>query len=78
MVYPTSPQLAFLCAEKHWFDSFCSFFGIGVCLYNMDYLTSAVQTKPVTVSHRGVSTQNGAQNTLEALEKQAETIILIM
>ena len=44
----------------------------------MDYLTSAVQTKPVTVSHRGVSTQNGAQNTLEALEKQAETIILII
>ncbi len=35
----------------------------------MDYLTSAVQTNPVTVSHRGVSTQNGAQNTLEALEK---------
>ncbi|WP_442979449.1 glycerophosphoryl diester phosphodiesterase membrane domain-containing protein, partial [Salmonella enterica] len=32
---------------------FAVFFGIGVCLYNMDYLTSAVQTKPVTVSHRG-------------------------
>lgn len=48
---------------------FAVFFGIGVCLYNMDYLTSAAQTRPITVSHRGVSGNNSAQNTLEALEK---------
>lgn len=48
---------------------FAVFFGIGVCLYNMDYLTSAAQTRPITVSHRGVSGNNSAQNTLAALEK---------
>lgn len=48
---------------------FAVFFGIGVCLYNMDYLTSAAQTRPIMVSHRGVSGNNSAQNTLAALEK---------
>ncbi|MDT2837933.1 glycerophosphodiester phosphodiesterase [Enterococcus durans] len=48
---------------------FAVFFGIGVCLYNMDYLTSAAQIRPITVSHRGVSGNNSAQNTLAALEK---------
>ncbi len=48
---------------------FAVFFGIGVCLYNMDYLTSTAQTRPITVSHRGVSGNNSAQNTLAALEK---------
>lgn len=48
---------------------FAVFFGVGVCLYNMDYLTSASQTRPITISHRGVSASNGAQNTLKALEK---------
>ncbi len=48
---------------------FSIFFGVGVCLYNMDYLTSASQTRPITISHRGVSASNSAQNTLDALEK---------
>ncbi|EOB3454943.1 glycerophosphoryl diester phosphodiesterase membrane domain-containing protein [Enterococcus hirae] len=52
---------------------FAVFFGVGVCLYNMDYLTSASQTKPVTISHRGVSGGNSAQNTLAALEKTSRT-----
>lgn len=52
---------------------FCVFFGVGVCLYNMDYLTSAAQTTPLTVSHRGVSNQKGVQNTLPALEKTSQT-----
>ncbi|RCA10996.1 glycerophosphoryl diester phosphodiesterase membrane domain-containing protein [Enterococcus durans] len=52
---------------------FAVFFGIGVCLYNMDYLTSAAQTRPITVSHRGVSGNNSAQNTLAALEKTSAT-----
>ncbi|GMC10299.1 glycerophosphoryl diester phosphodiesterase [Enterococcus thailandicus] len=52
---------------------FCVFFGVGVCLYNMNYLTSAAQTTPLTVSHRGVSNQNGVQNTLAALEKTSQT-----
>lgn len=51
---------------------FSIFFGIGVCLYNMDYLTSAAQTRPITISHRGVSANNSAQNTLEALEKTSK------
>ncbi|HAQ6428817.1 TPA: glycerophosphodiester phosphodiesterase [Enterococcus faecium] len=66
---PQAPNLRFSALKNTGLTLFAVFFGIGVCLYNMDYLTSAVQTKPVTVSHRGVSTQNGAQNTLEALEK---------
>ncbi len=52
---------------------FSIFFGIGVCLYNMNYLTSASQTKPLTISHRGVSGKNGAQNTLGALEKTSKS-----
>lgn len=52
---------------------FAVFFGIGVCLYNMDYLTSAAQTRPITVSHRGVSGNNSAQNTLAALKKTSAT-----
>ncbi|MDA3973228.1 glycerophosphodiester phosphodiesterase [Enterococcus thailandicus] len=52
---------------------FCVFFGVGVCLYNMNYLTSAAQTTPLTISHRGVSNQNGVQNTLPALEKTSQT-----
>lgn len=49
------------------------FFGVGVCLYNMNYLTSASHTKPITISHRGVSANNSAQNTLAALEQTSKT-----
>ncbi|PHL19823.1 glycerophosphoryl diester phosphodiesterase membrane domain-containing protein, partial [Enterococcus faecium] len=66
---PQTPNVRLSALKNTGLTLFAVFFGIGVCLYNMDYLTSAVQTNPVTVSHRGVSTQNGAQNTLEALEK---------
>ncbi|KAF1297460.1 glycerophosphodiester phosphodiesterase [Enterococcus sp. JM4C] len=45
------------------------FFGIGVGLYNTVYLTNAANTRPVTISHRGVSDKNGVQNTLTALQK---------
>lgn len=42
-------------------------FGVGVCLYNMSYLTDTSQTKTVTISHRGVNHRHGIQNTIEAL-----------
>lgn len=37
------------------------FFGVGVSLYNMNYLTSAANTRPLTISHRGVSNAQGVQ-----------------
>lgn len=43
------------------------FFGIGVSLYNLDYLTSVSEKIPLTASHRGVSDGNGVQNSLQAL-----------
>ncbi|MGX7163417.1 glycerophosphoryl diester phosphodiesterase membrane domain-containing protein [Enterococcus massiliensis] len=48
------------------------FFGIGVALYNMNYLTSSSPTIPLTFSHRGVSDRNGVQNSLTALEKTSK------
>ncbi|BDP53940.1 hypothetical protein EfmJHP35_18640 [Enterococcus faecium] len=47
---PQAPNLRFSALKNTGLTLFAVFFGIGVCLYNMDYLTSAVQTKPVTVS----------------------------
>jgi glycerophosphoryl diester phosphodiesterase len=44
------------------------FFGVGVSLYNMNYLTSAANTRPLAISHRGVSNAQGVQNSLEALQ----------
>jgi glycerophosphoryl diester phosphodiesterase len=49
------------------------FFGVGVCLYNMNYLTSAANVRPLTISHRGVSNGQGVQNSLEALRFTSET-----
>lgn len=43
------------------------FFGIGVSLYNHNYLTTTSETLPLTISHRGVSDKNGVQNSLAAL-----------
>ncbi|MFZ8764815.1 glycerophosphoryl diester phosphodiesterase membrane domain-containing protein [Enterococcus diestrammenae] len=43
------------------------FFGIGVSIYNMNYLTNMSQKIPITASHRGVSDKNGVQNSLQAL-----------
>ncbi|MCA6772713.1 MULTISPECIES: glycerophosphoryl diester phosphodiesterase membrane domain-containing protein [Enterococcus] len=54
------------------FTLFAVFFGVGVCIYNMNYLTSASETKPLTISHRGVSLGNSAQNTIAALEKTSK------
>ncbi|MGM0145204.1 glycerophosphodiester phosphodiesterase [Enterococcus mundtii] len=54
------------------FTLFAVFFGVGVCIYNMNYLTSASETKPLTISHRGVSLRNSAQNTIAALEKTSK------
>ncbi|MGG5339191.1 glycerophosphodiesterase [Enterococcus pernyi] len=54
------------------FTLFAVFFGVGVCIYNMNYLTSASETKPLTISHRGVSLGNSAQNTIAALEKMSK------
>lgn len=45
--------------------------GIGVGAYNLNYLTTPVLNVPMTVSHRGVSENNGVQNTLASLEKTA-------
>ncbi|AND72797.1 MULTISPECIES: glycerophosphoryl diester phosphodiesterase membrane domain-containing protein [Enterococcus] len=68
-----SPNKRFSVLKNSSLVLFAVFFGVGVCLYNMDYLTSASQTKPVTISHRGVSGGNSAQNTLAALEKTSRT-----
>ena len=68
-----SPNKRFSVLKNTSLVLFAVFFGVGVCLYNMDYLTSASQTKPVTISHRGVSGGNSAQNTLAALEKTSRT-----
>ncbi|EMF0174177.1 glycerophosphodiester phosphodiesterase [Enterococcus hirae] len=68
-----SPNKRFSVLKNTSLVLFPVFFGVGVCLYNMDYLTSASQTKPVTISHRGVSGGNSAQNTLAALEKTSRT-----
>ena len=48
------------------------FFGIGVSLYNMNYLTDTEEKAPLTISHRGVSDKNGVQNSLEALQQTHE------
>ncbi|MFB8592793.1 glycerophosphoryl diester phosphodiesterase membrane domain-containing protein [Enterococcus hirae] len=68
-----SPNKRFSVLKNTSLVLFAVFFGVGVCLYNMDYLTSASQAKPVTISHRGVSGGNSAQNTLAALEKTSRT-----
>lgn len=68
-----SPNKRFSVLKNTSLVLFAVFFGVGVCLYNMDYLTSASQTKPVTISHRGVSGGNSVQNTLAALEKTSRT-----
>lgn len=44
------------------------FFGIGVSIYNMNYLTDTSQKLPLTASHRGVSDNNGVQNSIPALK----------
>lgn len=49
------------------------FFGIGVSIYNMDYLTDSSQKIPLTASHRGVSDNNGVQNSIVALQKTHDT-----
>lgn len=48
-------------------------FGVGVSLYNLDYLDQEIEKIPVTISHRGVSDKNGVQNSLEALEETSQT-----
>lgn len=48
-------------------------FGVGVSLYNLDYLDQEIEKIPATISHRGVSDRNGVQNSLEALEKTSQT-----
>lgn len=47
-------------------------FGVGVGTYNTHYLTSATISTPVTISHRGVTENNGVQNSIAALEKTAK------
>lgn len=49
------------------------FFGVGVSLYNYDYLTNFNLHTPIKVSHRGVSNGNGVQNSITALEKTSES-----
>lgn len=45
------------------------FFGVGVSLYNREYLTDFSLSQPSTISHRGVSNGNGVQNSISALER---------
>ncbi|MGG5358881.1 MULTISPECIES: glycerophosphodiester phosphodiesterase [unclassified Enterococcus] len=70
---PVKAEPRFVHLKSSLFFLFAVFFGVGVCLYNMDYLTSASDKVPITISHRGVSNQNGAQNTIDALEKTSKT-----
>lgn len=51
---------------------FSALFGIGIALYNVQYLQSDASSVPLTISHRGVSEKNAAQNTIAALEKTAK------
>lgn len=44
----------------------------GMSLYNYDYLSNRSISEPLLISHRGVTNKNGAQNTIEALEKTAK------
>ncbi|OQO70165.1 glycerophosphodiester phosphodiesterase [Enterococcus villorum] len=67
------PSQRFSVLKNTSFILLAVFFGVGVCLYNMNYLTSASQKRPITISHRGVSAGNSAQNTLAALEKTSRT-----
>ncbi|WP_195516262.1 glycerophosphoryl diester phosphodiesterase membrane domain-containing protein [Enterococcus dispar] len=48
-------------------------FGVGVSLYNMDYLDQDITKIPVTISHRGVNDGNGVQNSLAALKKTSQS-----
>ncbi|MBP2098039.1 glycerophosphoryl diester phosphodiesterase membrane domain-containing protein [Enterococcus rivorum] len=48
------------------------FFGLGVGVYNSNYLSNPSVSKPLTISHRGVDAQNGVQNTLYALKKTSK------
>lgn len=63
----------FLGVEGFLFTFITVLFGVGVSLYNMNYLTSAASAKPFTISHRGVSNGQGVQNSLEALRFTSET-----
>lgn len=47
-------------------------FGIGVGSYNASYLSAKPASSPVTLSHRGVSSGNGVQNTILSLKKTAQ------
>ena len=49
------------------------FFGVGVSLYNMDYLNQEITKIPLTISHRGVDDGNGVQNSLASLQKTSQS-----
>ena len=63
--YPKRKSLPFM----RWFilTLACLAFGVEGYLY----LNIPLETIPITISHRGVSRQNGVQNTVESLEKTA-------
>ena len=65
-------QRHFLGLKSSLFTLVTVLFGVGVSLYNMNYLTSAASIHPVTISHRGVSDGQGVQNSLEALRFTSE------
>jgi glycerophosphoryl diester phosphodiesterase len=48
-------------------------FGVGVGIYDFNYLTASSETQPLALSHRGVSDKNGVQNSIAALEKTHAT-----
>lgn len=45
---------------------------LGVFTYNYDYLTNRELKIPLTLSHRGVSRENGVQNTIQSLKATSE------
>ncbi|MGC3141971.1 glycerophosphodiester phosphodiesterase, partial [Enterococcus faecalis] len=40
----------------------------GYIIFNAVYLTGLLESKPLIISHRGVTNSNGVQNTIPAME----------
>ena len=41
----------------------------GYIIFNAVYLTGLLESKPLIISHRGVTNSNGVQNTIPAMER---------
>lgn len=66
-----SPKRQWTVVKLFLFAGVAGLFGIGLGVYNMEYLTDVTLSEPVVVSHRAVTGVNGVQNTIPALEDTA-------